>query len=206
MIRASLPTTPYGDSLNTRMTRALALVVTTLFFTGCYTVAVEYHPTASLADAASAPSVRVEIVDARPEDQGLHDETLIGQYRGSFGIPSGVDNGTDGVMPATVSAVTIDALASAGVGVNPAADDVLVCTVTQYWADGFGGLGAWVTVEYALAGTAWQSTVEGSAGGSAFWSKPERVVEELIEESLVDLAAQAGEAFSEASFDAALAE
>lgn len=175
-----------------------------MLLTGCYTVAVEYEPMHALADASAAPTVRLEIIDARPEDQGLDDGKLIGQYRGSFGIPNGVENGASGVMPATVEAVTVDALAGAGVAVDPASDQVLTANVTQFWADGMMGIGGWVTVDYTLGEAAWTATLEGEGGGGGAFSNQVKAVEEAVEEALVDLAAKASEAFGAEDFQTAV--
>lgn len=180
--------------------RLFASVTAFATLAACYTVSVDYSPLHDLAALTDPPLVRVDVVDARPEDQGLHDDVMIGQYRGSFGIPNQVENGTAGVMPSTVLAATTDALAGAGIAVDASADSVLEATVLQYWADGMVGFGGWIEVRYRLG--EWETTIEGTASGNGFFGDPERVVEETIEEALVDLSAQASEAFGREDFQA----
>lgn len=160
----------------------------------------DYTPTHDLAALANGPNVQVVLVDARPEEQGLDDDVMIGQYRGSFGIPSQVENGTSGVMPSTVLAATTDALAGAGVAVDANAEAILEATVLQYWADGMLGYGGWIEVRYSIG--EWEQTIEGTASGNSLFADPERTVEETIEGALVDLAAKATEAFGGESFQA----
>lgn len=185
------------------MQRLVFVALAAVLFTGCYTVAVEYTPTQALADA-SAPAVQIQIVDNRPEDENQHDGRVIGQYRGSFGIPAAVENGTSGVMQATVTAVTVDALAGAGVTVSPDAEHVLTASVQQYWADGMMGIGSWVRVEYSFAGMDWTAVVEGEGGGGGVFSNQVKAVEEAVEEALVDLAANALVVFQSEEFQAAV--
>ncbi len=190
------------------MNRLICAAFSAFLLTGCYTVSVDYTPTAVLADALAAPTVRVEIVDARPEDQGLNDGVLIGQYRGDWGIPNGVENGTTGVMPATITAVTSDSLAAAGIRMDSGADAALVARVTQYWSDGMVGVGGWVTVEYSVlsaGGVAiWEAEIEGEGGAGGLFGNDEAKVELAIEEALVDLAAKARALFAEPAFRAAI--
>ncbi len=170
---------------------------------GCYSVAVEYSPIHLMTDVG-APEVRLELVDARPEDQGRGDARLIGQYRGSWGIPEQVENEAGGVMPSTVTAATVDALAGAGVAVVADAPVVLRATVLQFWADGMMGIGSWVEVRYELIDQGWVTTVEGTSGESSLFGSAVKAVEIAIEEALVDLAAQAIVVFSSDEFHAAI--
>jgi hypothetical protein len=173
---------------------------------GCYAVSVDYSPVNDLAALADAPAVQLAIVDARPEDQGLGDAVMIGQYRGSFGIPSQVENGKPGVMQESVYAVTIDALAGAGIAVSGDASIVLEATVLQFWADGMVGFGSWVEVQYRVLDAGWQQTIEGSGSGNGLFGDPIRTVEKTVERALVDLATQAGSAFAEDAFQTAVRE
>ncbi|MFT6398130.1 MAG: hypothetical protein ACJAYU_002885 [Bradymonadia bacterium] len=187
--------------MRTILAVALRLSVLTAFLSlgGCYTVAVEYFPMHALTDQAP-PTVRLEIVDSRPEDQGRGDGRMIGQYRGSFGIPNRVENGEGGVMPSTVSAATADALAGAGVLVTADAPIVLRATVLQFWSDGMVRVGSWVEVRYELVESGWETTVEGTSSEGSFFGSPVKAVETAIEEALVDLAIQSTEVFSTQEF------
>ena len=173
---------------------------------GCYTINVDYSPLNDVAALADPPVVQVTVVDSRPEDQGLGDTFRIGQYRGSFGIPQKVENGSPRVMERSVLAVTSDALAGAGVAVSDGATTVVEATVLQFWADGMVGFGGWVEVVYSVGDTEWTQTIEGSASGNGFFRNPDQVVETTVEAALVDLAWQAAEAFSSPEFQSAIQE
>lgn len=187
--------------MRTNLSVGLGLSVLAALFClgGCYTVAVEYSPMHAFNEL-EGPAVQLEIVDARPDDQGLGDGRLIGQYRGSFGIPNQVENGEGGVMPSTVTAATADSLAGAGVAVTFDAPVVLRATVLQFWADGMMGIGSWVEVSYELVGQGWETTLEGSSSENAVFGSPIKAVEVAIEEALVELAAQATAVFSTDEF------
>lgn len=182
---------------------AACVVATSLLSAGCYTVSVDYDPLHAVSEPVAI--VQLEIIDARPEDQGLEDGRVIGQYRGGFGIPQQVENGESGVMPSTVRAATVDALAGANIAVGDDAPILLEARVLQYWADGMMGIGSWVEVEYTLVDRAWQQTIEGQSGGGGAFSNQIKAVEEAVEGALVDLASQATTAFSSDAFQSAAA-
>ncbi|MGH3054487.1 MAG: hypothetical protein ACRDL7_05860, partial [Gaiellaceae bacterium] len=170
--------------------------------------AIKYKPLAAAAPAPAA-SVGLKVVDQRPADKGGQDKTQVGQIRGSYGIPSGVNDGSADVAPTTVTDATTDALHQAGVGVQSGSPKTLVATVTHYWMDGFQGYKATVAVQYALqdnAGkTLWSAEVKGGAGGTNLFRSPQSFTQDMFENALTDLATRASEQFKSEAFKKALA-
>ena len=60
---------------------------------GCAKTAIKYKPLTAAAPAAAA-NLSLKVVDQRPADKGGQDKTQVGQIRGSYGIPAGVNDGS----------------------------------------------------------------------------------------------------------------
>lgn len=182
-------------------------VVATLALSGCVGAPdVQYQPSTA-ANAATKASVGLNVTDKRSaEHRG--NGAQIGQIRGSFGIPHGVDDKKSDVAVKTVTDATTDALRKSAVGVQNG-NKTLVAAVKEFWFDGFMGFAATVTVSYQLTDASgkvlWSADVTGKAGDSAMFSNAKEVAEMLLPRALADLASKAGEQFNTPAFQQALA-
>lgn len=185
----------------------LGAIAGLIFIAGCATTSIKYKPLAAAAPSAST-GLSLKVVDQRPADKGGQDKTQVGQIRGSYGIPSGVNDGSADVAPRTVTEATTDALKQAGVSVQSGSPKTLVATVTHYWMDGFQGYKATVGVQYALQDgggkTLWSAEVKGGAGGTNLFRSPQSFTQEMFENALTDLANKSAEQFKSEAFKKAL--
>ena len=174
---------------------------------GCGATNIAYKPMAASA-AATKASVGLKIIDARPADKGGTEKNVVGQVRGSYGIPSSVKDASMDVAPSTIGAATTDALQQAGVGVGPSSKRFLVATIQHYWMDGLGGYKGTVTVQYDLQDasgkTVWSKQVSGASGGALIFTSAEKMTQEIFGKALTDLATKASAEFSSKEFQAAL--
>ena len=186
----------------------LGMLAGLIVLAGCAKTAIKYKPLTAGAPAATS-TLGLKVVDQRPADKGGQDKTQVGQIRGSYGIPSGVNDGSADVAPQSVADATTDALKQAGVSVQAGGPKTLVATVTHYWMDGFQGYKATVAVQYALQDSAgktlWSAEVKGGAGGTNLFRSPQSFTQEMFENALTDLANRAAEQFKTEAFKKALA-
>ena len=163
--------------------------------------AIKYKPDPASAATPKKAAVTLKVVDARPPEHGGDIKNHVGNVRGSFGIPSRVNDADVNVAPRTVGEATMDALGRVGLG-SAGGPKTLVATVTNFWADGFAGYACQVAVNYVLqdaAGkTLWMADVKGGAGGIT-------VRPALYEKALSDLASHAAEQFASPMFQQAVA-
>jgi hypothetical protein len=184
-----------------------SVVIGALLSAGCSAMQIQYVPLTTPSPAAKA-NVAVKVVDARAPDHGGENKKQVGQVRGSFGIPSGVEDEKEDVAPRTVQDATTDALRHAGVGVQTAAGKTLVSTLKSYWMDGYMGYKAEVAVHFELkdAGgkSLWTSDAEGGAGGTTIGQNPKNMTKDMFERALDELASRASEQFASPAFQQAL--
>lgn len=178
----------------------LALLSLTLV-AGC-TSAIAYTPPCGKPPAPTKTIV-LRIVDERPADKGGNDKTLVGQVRGSYGIPSSVTDTNPNVVIDTVSQATADALAQAGLGVGESSH-TLTGTVRQYWLDGFAGYKGTITVAYALADTAgttvWSKEITAASGDAPIFKSAQAMTQDIFANTLSDLAQRATLEFKSPAF------
>jgi hypothetical protein len=177
-----------------------------LLAAGCSGLQVKYKPSTAAAPAPTT-SVALQVVDGRPADK-LQNKKEVGQVRNGVGIPFGLDDQDENVVPRTVTEATNDALKLAGLG-TLGGQKRLVATVTEFWMDGFMGYKAAVTVRYALLAASgqplWTQEVKGAAGGTSFGSTgPNSMAQKLFAEALTDLANKANAEFRSPQFTQAL--
>jgi hypothetical protein len=192
----------------TKLLLASAALAGSLVAVGCGGMQIQYHPMAAPAPAAAA-SVAVKVVDARPDDQGGKNKKEVGQVRGGFGIPHGVEDAKEDVAPRTVGDATIDALHHAGVDVKDGGGKTLVTTVQSYWMDGFVGYVTHVEVHYDLQDgggkSLWNADVKaGAGGGMSFSGNAQAMTKDMFERALGELATRATDQFKSAEFLKAL--
>jgi hypothetical protein len=175
---------------------------------GCGATKIAYTPLPGSPPAASA-SVALKVVDERPAEKGGSNKALVGQVRGSYGIPADVTDSTPDVASRTVTEATTDALKQAGIGVAAGGGKTLIATVKHYWMDGFTGYKATVTVNYALQDASgkvlWSKDVSGSAGGALVFKSAQSMAQDMFGTALTDLAKKAEAEFKSAEFQKALA-
>jgi hypothetical protein len=190
----------------TGMTSAIAAIVS-LAVAGCGATKIAYNPMPGGAPAPKA-AVTLKVVDERPADKGGSEKALVGQVRGSYGIPAGVSDSSPDVATRTVAEATTDALKQAGVGVGSGGSRTLVATVKHYWMDGFTGYKATVTVQYALEDASgkvlWTKDVSGGAGGALVFKSAQSMAQDMFGSALSDLAKKAAEDFKSPEFQKAL--
>jgi hypothetical protein len=183
-----------------------APIAALVLLAGCGATKIAYTPLPGTPPASSA-SVALKVVDDRPGDKGGTNKALVGQVRGSYGIPADVTDSTPDVASRTVTEATTDALKQAGVGAG--GGKTLVATVKHYWMDGFTGYKATVTVNYALEDASgkvlWSKDVTGSAGGALVFKSAQSMAQDMFGTALSDLAKKAEAEFKSAEFQKALA-
>ena len=181
------------------------LAVGLTLLAGCST-SIAYQPIGDTAPAA-AKTVALKVLDERPADHGGADKRVIGNVRGSYGIPASVADSNPNIVIDTVSQATADALARAGVGVGTGGH-TLVGTVKHYWMDGFTTYKGTVTVSYALmdaSGTAtWTKEITDGSGGAPVFKSASALTRDIFGAALSDLAQQAATEFQSAEFQNAL--
>jgi hypothetical protein len=174
---------------------------------GCGGVQIQYKPLGTPAAQAKS-NVGLQVVDARPADQGGGNKKQIGQVRSGLGIPSGIEDKQDDVAPRTVRDATADALAHAGVGVKDGGGKTLVSTIKSYWMDGYVGYKTTITIHYDLKDAAgkslWNRDIDGGSGGSNAFSSSKSMAQDMFERALDDLATHAAEQFNSAEFQRAV--
>lgn len=174
---------------------------------GCGASKIAYKPMAG-SPAAATGAVALKVVDARPADKGGTDKAVVGQVRGSYGIPSSVKDSAPDVATRTVGEATTDALRQAGVGAQ-GGTKTLVATIKHYWMDGFTGYKATVTVHYevqdASGAVLWSADVSGGAGGALMFKSAESMTTDMFGNALSDLAQKASVQFKSAEFQKAIA-
>src|SRR6185369_16189897 len=148
---------------------------------------------------APAKTVVLNVVDQRPADHGGSDKKVVGQVRGSYGIPASVTDSNPNVVVDTVGQATADALAQSGVGVGPSGP-TLTATVKHYWLDGFAGYKGTITVLYALEGTSWSKEISGGSGGALVFKSAQSMTQDIFGAALSDLANKASAEFKSAEF------
>jgi hypothetical protein len=192
--------------MKTVLIKGLLLTIAVMV-AGCGATKIAYTPLPGSPPASSA-SVALKVVDERPGEKGGANQALVGQVRGSYGIPADVTDSTPDVAARTVTEATTDALKQAGVGVG-AGNKTLVATVKNYWMDGFTGYKATVTVNYALQDASgkvlWTKDVSGSAGGALVFKSAQSMAQDMFGTALTDLAKKAEAEFKSAEFQKALA-
>ncbi|HVY25406.1 MAG TPA: hypothetical protein VHB79_02600 [Polyangiaceae bacterium] len=192
-----------------RSRKALGIVglLSLIALNGCGPPDVQYGP-ATAANAATKSSVGLSVSDDRSSEHG-RGAAQIGQVRGGFGIPQGVDDKKPDVIVKTVTDATTDALHKSAVGVQSGGPKKLVAKVKEFWFDGFMGFQATVTVAYQLTDATgkelWKAEVTGKAGDSMMNSSAKEVAETLLPKALADMATHASEQFNTPAFQQALA-
>lgn len=183
-----------------------AVCLAAALLAGCGASKIAYKPMAGSPGAASG-AVTLQVVDARPADKGGTDKAVVGQVRGSYGIPSSVKDSAPDVATRTVGDATTDALRQAGVGTQ-GGSKTLVATIKHYWMDGLTGYKATVTVHYDLKDASgkvlWSSDVSGGAGGVLMFKSAESMTTEMFGNALSDLAQKASVQFKSAEFQKAI--
>lgn len=176
-------------------------VIGVVLLTGC-TSSITYEPPCGKRPAP-AKTIVLRIVDERPAEKGGSDKRIVGQVRGSYGIPSSVGDSNPNVVVDSVSQSTADALAQAGVGVGESSH-TLTGTVRQYWLDGFAGYKGTITVSYALADaagtTVWSTEITAASGAAPIFKSAQAMTQDIFGEALSDLAQKAVAEFKSSQF------
>jgi hypothetical protein len=169
---------------------------------------VQYGPVTA-ASVASKGAVGLTVSDDRSSEHG-RGAAQIGQVRGGFGIPQGVDDKKPDVIVKTVTDATTDALRKSAIGVQADGPKKLVAKVKDFWFDGMLAYASTVTVEYQLTDASgkelWKAEVQGKAGDSMMNSSPKAIAEALLPKALADMATHASEQFNSPAFQQALAQ
>ena len=192
------------------MKRSYWITLTTLLAgtltSGCGVTHIAYQPMAGTPPAAAA-TLGLKVVNARPAEAGGTTAT-VGQIRGTYGIPSGVDDADVQAPTKSVAAATTDALKQAGVGVQDGGARTLVATIKHYWMDGMMGYKATVTVNYVLQDASgkslWSKDVSGGAGGTNMFRAADSFTQDMMQNALTDLATKASAEFKSDAFKQAL--
>lgn len=181
------------------MRRTVGLAALCLLTAGCgaslkYTE--RWKPNAPLA-----PSVALEVVDQRPEDEGARNPRQVGIVRGGYGNPAPFEVPEKTLVTETVRKALVDALHGAGVEASLKAPLTLKGKLTRFWMDGYVGYAAQVEVQLELVDsvgvTLWSQKVEGHEAGAVFSFG---AASELLNVALDHLASDANARFKEDAF------
>lgn len=152
----------------------------------------------------SAPlpgSVNLELIDQRPEDQGLKNPRQVGIVRGGYGNPAPFEIAEETRLVELVRRALVDALHGAGVEASLKNPLTLKATLLRFWLDGYVGYTADAEVLLELVDAAgvtlWSQKVEGHEAGAVFSLG---AASELLNVTLVHLASDANDAFNDESF------
>lgn len=187
----------------------LASAFVALFATasmGCQKLQVTYTPSSAAAAPASGADLAVKVVDARPEEHGGKEKKIVGQTRGSYGIPQSLDDEAEDVAPRTVSDMTKDAMRRAGVA-SKGNGKTLQATIKEYWLDGMVGYKGTVVIEYAVLDASgqslWSKTLTGSDGGQTMTKSRFTMTQDIYQKALSNLSEEAVKEFQSPEFLAA---
>jgi hypothetical protein len=156
-------------------------------------------------DAPLPRVVNLEVVDARPEDQGGKDPQQVGIVRGGYGNPAAFLAEDRGLPIEMVRRALVDALHGAGVDTSLKAPMTLRAKLTRYWMDGYVGYAATVEVDLGLFTAdetlVWTQKVIGNEAGAVF---SYGAASALLNTALEHLASDANARFREDGFQRAL--
>ncbi len=174
-----------------------------VFLTGC-TAQLKYVDRWPLQQAA-ARSVRVDVTDERPADQGGENPRQVGIARGGYGNPVPFENDDPLQLTRLVKQATVDALHGAGVDAADAAPFVLRARMLRFWMDGYVGYSAEAEVQYDLVSAAgavvWTQRAKGSEAGAVF---SYGAASDLLSAALAHLASDANAQFRRDEFQKAI--
>lgn len=156
-------------------------------------------------DAPPPRVVNLEVIDARPEDQGGEEPQQVGIVRGGYGNPAAFMSEEPAQPLETVRRALVDALHGAGVEASLKAPMTLRAKLTRFWLDGYVGYAATVEVDlglFAADGTpVWTQKVTGNEAGAVF---SYGAASALLNTALEHLASDANARFREDGFQQAL--
>jgi len=154
----------------------------------------------------AARTVRVDVSDERPPDQGGDNPRQVGIARGGYGNPVPFENDDPLQLTKIIKQATVDALHGAGVEAAEQAPFVLRARMRRFWMDGYVAYSAESEVHYELLGAAgtvvWSQTAKGNAAGAVF---SYGAASDLLNEAVDHLASFANAQFRRDEFQKALA-
>ncbi len=149
--------------------------------------------------------VNLDVIDARPEDQGGKDPQQVGIMRGSYGNRAAFMAEDPGLPVEMARRALVDALHGAGVEASLKAPMTLRAKLTRYWMDGYVGSGATVEVDLGLfaadGSPVWTQKVTGDEGGPV---PSYGAASAVLNTALEHLATDANARFREDGFQQAL--
>lgn len=176
-----------------------AASIALLLLTGC-AANITYTPRWPLT-AAATRAVSLDVVNARPPDEGGDNARQVGIARGGYGNPTAFEQETPEDLTRLVREATVDALHGAGLEERGTSNHRLRARILTFWMDGYVGYAAHVVVEYALVDATgnplWTQKAEGHEAGSVFSYS---AASGLLTAALAHMASQATTQFKEPAF------
>ncbi len=174
-----------------------------LVLSGC-AANITYAPRWPLA-APATRFVSLDVVNARPPDEGGDNPRQVGIARGGYGNPTPFEQEKPDDLTRLIREATVDALHGAGLEEQGTSNNRLRARILKFWMDGYVGYAAHVTIEYSLldptGNPLWTQKVEGHEAGSVFSYS---AASGLLTAALAHAASQATAQFKEPAFQTLL--
>jgi hypothetical protein len=192
--------------------RSVLLSAVVACVVGCGPFAIDYRPAANVPPPPATAGVALQVRNARPGERGGNTARVGTIYDYSSG-PEGrnlqyhgraVDTTSPDTVTRTVEAATADALAHAGMSIDPAAP-MLIASVREYWFDGHPVHRTQIIVAYDLLDrggrTLWHADYRGDGSATILLGS---ALVNTFRTALQEVARHAGEGFRSPEFQAAL--